>query len=62
MRLKHHSLEVDDVDTAYQRLVIEGPLEAVLSLRSEDFGQRHFILAGPDGVLIDVISPNRALT
>ena len=50
------NLEVDDVDAEYQRLVVEGPLEAVLPIRSEDFGQRHFIVPGPDGVLVDVIT------
>jgi hypothetical protein len=28
-----------------------------LGLRSEEFCQRHFIVADPDGVLIDVITP-----
>jgi len=51
------NVEVEDVDAVHQRLVIDGPLKTVLSLRSEDFGQRHFILPGPDGVLIDVITP-----
>ena len=51
------NLEVDDVDAEYERLVASGPLNALLALRSEDFGQRHFIVAGPDGVLIDVITP-----
>lgn len=51
------NLEVDDVDAEYERLVTQGPLETLLPLRSEDFGQRHFIVAGPDGVLIDVITP-----
>jgi catechol 2,3-dioxygenase-like lactoylglutathione lyase family enzyme len=51
------NLEVDDVDAEYDRLVTNGPLDALLPLRSEDFGQRHFIVAGPDDVLIDVITP-----
>ncbi|WP_369792578.1 hypothetical protein [Williamsia sp. D3] len=51
------NLEVDDVDAEYRRLVTEGPLTASLPIRSEDFGQRHFIVDGPDGVLIDVITP-----
>ena len=50
------NLEVDDVDAEWQRLVDGGPLSAVLPIRTEDFGQRHFIVAGPDGVLIDVIT------
>jgi catechol 2,3-dioxygenase-like lactoylglutathione lyase family enzyme len=51
------NLEVSDVDADYRRLVTEGPLDAVLPIRSENFGQRHFILAGPEGVLVDVITP-----
>ncbi|MFD4292235.1 VOC family protein [Rhodococcus sp. NPDC058505] len=51
------NIEVDDVDDVHRRLVTNGDLEAVLPLRSEAFGQRHFIVAGPGGVLIDVITP-----
>ena len=51
------NVEVDDVDAEHQRLVVDGGLTAVLPLRSEPFGQRHFVLAGPDGVLVDVITP-----
>ncbi|MCZ2814331.1 VOC family protein [Modestobacter sp. VKM Ac-2979] len=51
------NVEVDDVDAEHQRMVVEGGLTAVLPLRSEPFGQRHFIVAGPDGVLVDVITP-----
>lgn len=51
------NLEVDDVDAEHQRLVIEAGLPVALPLRSEAFGQRHFILVGPDDVLIDVITP-----
>jgi catechol 2,3-dioxygenase-like lactoylglutathione lyase family enzyme len=51
------NLEVDDVDGEHRRLVVDGDLEPLLSLRSESFGQRHFILAAPDGVLVDVITP-----
>lgn len=51
------NIEVDDVDDHYRRLVTDGDLQAVLPIRSEAFGQRHFIVAGPDGVLIDVITP-----
>lgn len=50
------NFEVDDVDAEYRRLVEEAGLEPRLDLRSEDFGQRHFILADPSGVLVDVIT------
>lgn len=51
------NLEVDDVDALHSRLATRPDLEIVLPLRDEDFGQRHFILAAPDGVLLDVIQP-----
>lgn len=48
------NFEVDDVDAAYGRLRAAG-LPLHLDIRSEDFGQRHFITSDPNGVLIDVI-------
>ncbi|MFI1465211.1 VOC family protein [Nocardia carnea] len=50
------NFEVDDVDAEWERLVVQGGLSPELEIRSEDFGQRHFILAAPDGVLVDVIT------
>lgn len=50
------NFEVDDVDAEWERLVVRGGLEAKLAIRTEDFGQRHFIVADPSGVLIDVIT------
>ncbi|MEV6400769.1 VOC family protein [Streptomyces sp. NPDC051907] len=51
------NFEVEDVDAEWDRLVVQGGLRPELELRSEDFGQRHFIVADPNGVLIDVITP-----
>ena len=51
------NFEVEDVNTEYDRLVVDAGLEPVLPLRSEDFGQRHFILSDPSGVLVDIITP-----
>jgi catechol 2,3-dioxygenase-like lactoylglutathione lyase family enzyme len=51
------NIEVTDVDAEWERLVVQGGLTPELELRSEPFGQRHFILADPSGVLIDVITP-----
>lgn len=48
------NFEVDDVDAEHRRLSAAGLTER-LALRDEAFGQRHFIVQGPDGVLIDVI-------
>ncbi|ANY21656.1 VOC family protein [Gordonia terrae] len=51
------NIEVDDVDDLYRRLMGEHGLRPVLELRDEEFGQRHFIVEGPDGVLLDCIQP-----
>ena len=50
------NVEVDDVDAEYARLKAAG-LPILQDLRDEAFGQRHFITADPNGVLIDVIKP-----
>ena len=47
-------MEVSDVDTVYDRLMAE-KIPLVQDLRSEDFGQRHFIVQDPNGILIDLI-------
>jgi catechol 2,3-dioxygenase-like lactoylglutathione lyase family enzyme len=49
------NFEVADVDAEYVRLVEQGGLDALVPLRSEAFGQRHFIVTDPNGVMIDVI-------
>lgn len=51
------NVEVDDVDVLHRRLVDRSDVEIVLPLRDEDFGQRHVIVAAPDGVLLDIIQP-----
>ena len=50
------NFEVEDPDSHYARIQAEG-VPIALGLRNEAFGQRHFIVEGPDGVLIDVIRP-----
>jgi catechol 2,3-dioxygenase-like lactoylglutathione lyase family enzyme len=50
------NFEVEDVDAEHERLKAAG-LPILLPLRDEAFGQRHFITADPNGVLIDVIKP-----
>lgn len=49
------SIEVDDVDVVHARAV-EAGLQLPLSLRSEAFGQRHFMTVDPSGTLVDVIT------
>ena len=48
------NFEVEDVDAEYRRLQ-EAGLPIHLELRSEDWGQRHFITSDPNGILLDVI-------
>ncbi|MGO4547739.1 VOC family protein [Paenibacillus sp. 2TAB23] len=50
------NMEVDHVDKEYERLIIDAKLSLVQDIRDEDFGQRHFIMSDPGGVLIDVIT------
>ncbi|MER7049174.1 VOC family protein [Streptomyces jumonjinensis] len=50
------NFEVEDVDAEWERLVVREGLDPELELRTEEFGQRHFIVADPSGVLIDVIT------
>lgn len=49
------NFEVDDVDAEFDRLTAAG-LPVLQEVRSEDFGQRHFITHDPAGVMIDVIT------
>jgi len=50
------NFEVEDVDAEFARAEAAG-LPVLLPLRDEAFGQRHFITADPNGVLIDIITP-----
>jgi catechol 2,3-dioxygenase-like lactoylglutathione lyase family enzyme len=50
------NFEVSDPDAVYARIQ-EAGLPILWTLRDEPFGQRHFITADPNGVLIDVIKP-----
>jgi uncharacterized glyoxalase superfamily protein PhnB len=50
------NFEVADVDAVHDRLADAG-LPMLKPICDEAFGQRHFITADPNGVLIDVIKP-----
>ncbi|MFD1329743.1 VOC family protein [Mycoplana ramosa] len=50
------NFEVEDVDAVYATCCAAG-LPILTPIRDEAFGQRHFITADPNGVLIDVITP-----
>ncbi|MFE6970812.1 VOC family protein [Isoptericola sp. NPDC057653] len=51
------TVEVEDVDAVHARVLADGAHDVLLPLRDEEFGQRHFIVAGPDGALVDVVTP-----
>jgi uncharacterized glyoxalase superfamily protein PhnB len=53
------NIEVEDAAAEFARLQAAG-LPMLQPLRDELFGQRHFITADPNGVLIDVITPIEA--
>lgn len=48
------TVEVDDATAARTRAEQLG-LKPVMELRNESFGQRHFMVTDPDGVLVDVV-------
>jgi catechol 2,3-dioxygenase-like lactoylglutathione lyase family enzyme len=48
------TVEVADVDVVYARARATGR-PVVQELRDEEFGQRHFMVADPDGALVDVV-------
>lgn len=50
------NFEVEDPDALYAAFQAAG-LPILKAICDEDFGQRHFIIADPNGVLIDVIKP-----
>jgi len=50
------NFEVEDCDALYAKVRAAG-LPILKTLRDEPFGQRHFITADPNGVLIDIIKP-----
>ena len=49
------NIEVDNVDCLYEELRQQEEMEFLLPIKSEDFGQRHFIVKAPGSVLVDVI-------
>lgn len=50
------NFEVEDPDAVHAEMAAAG-LPILLPIRDEPFGQRHFIVRDPNGVLIDVIKP-----
>jgi catechol 2,3-dioxygenase-like lactoylglutathione lyase family enzyme len=50
------NFEVEDVDAEYERLITQAGLPLVRELKSEAFGQRHFVTVDPSGTLVDIIT------
>lgn len=49
------NFEVDSVDKIYKKLKASLEDRIVLDIKDEGFGQRHFIVEGPEKILIDII-------
>ena len=49
------NFEVDNVDDVYNRLKQDLGTKIIYDIKSEDFGQRHFILSAAGNILVDVI-------
>ena len=49
------TIHVDDVDEAYARAQRLGA-EIVAEIRNEDYGQRHFLVVDPNGLVLNVMS------
>jgi predicted enzyme related to lactoylglutathione lyase len=49
------TIHVDDVDEAYQRAKRIGA-EIAADIRNEDYGQRHFLVVDPNGLVLNVMS------
>jgi uncharacterized glyoxalase superfamily protein PhnB len=49
------TIHVDDVDEAYTRAKKLGA-EVAAEIRNEDYGQRHFLVVDPNGLVLNVMS------
>lgn len=49
------NVEVNNVDEVYNTLRKDLKDSIILNIKSEAFGQRHFIIEGPSKILVDVI-------
>lgn len=50
------NFETEEVDAIYEKMQTSG-VDILLPLKDEEWGQRHFIMRDPAGVMIDVIRP-----
>ena len=48
-----YSFEVENVDEAYEKM--KDSAEILLEPKTEEWGQRHFLVSAPSGLIVDVI-------
>jgi len=48
------SFEVDDVDDEYKKVEDIG-IKIIYEIKSEEWGQRHFMIQDPNGMVVDVV-------
>lgn len=48
-----YSFEVENLDIAYEK--IKDTAEIILEPKTEEWGQRHFLVSAPSGLIVDVI-------
>jgi predicted enzyme related to lactoylglutathione lyase len=49
------TIQVDDVDEAYARVQARAA-KVLLGIRDEEYGQRHFLVLDPNGLVLNVMS------
>jgi uncharacterized glyoxalase superfamily protein PhnB len=49
-----YSFEVDDAKKEFERIK-ELKVEIIFDLKDEEWGQRHFMLKDPSGMIIDIV-------
>jgi predicted enzyme related to lactoylglutathione lyase len=52
------TIHVDEVDEAHARAKRRGA-EIIQEIRDEEYGQRHFLVVDPNGLVLNVMSPLR---
>lgn len=52
-----YSFEVPDVDRAYAQMAASA-IPIILPVRTERWGQRHFMIKDPSGLVIDIVQPS----
>ena len=59
---RHFGLKVDDIEASRQRMVELGLMEGQVTVTRGRTGIKYFFLRDPDGLFIEVVQDDRALT